>query len=525
MIQNSCENKCSNVDEVEGERENISRTHASCKIKGIVVEGCDWSKVTKEGQRGRERNESFLALLLSMLDVLRLTNLPVDILFEVMSYLDLADIAHLQQVSVFFYSFIFLDKFFTYFNTLKFFELFYRNRLFAVFLLPFVNPRYSYIRKRSYSADTDADDTIYQTPPIDFSRGDILRDTQRQDPSAAEIGQGNTIIHLAAANGSVKALERFFELETNDQLFFPTCRGSLFNVSALKFISLKPENINSRLVDMVNSEPNTPLGFISIISDSTKTADIFETVRFLFRVGRCDYEKRGRAGNTALGEAVQHAQLEMTKLLVSEIKQRLQDDLNASQRLSHVINTPNDYNENTVILAVRSSPAILDFILQEGGDANSCRGCTPVIHIVCSAFNLDTDEYSTTQSNSELLRILLRHNANPHIEHQTTGLKPLHTAAFWGNETAIRYLVNVAGIDPDLERNDLNRWFPMHYACRQGQIASITALLDCGASLMEQDEKDEMELDVPAPMDLLHFGSVKTRILEIARSRLKRAVA
>jgi ankyrin repeat protein len=222
-----------------------------------------------------------------------------------------------------------------------------------------------------------------------------------------------------------------------------------------------------------------------------------------------------------------------------------------------------------------------------GGNPNSARSGSPLMHIVCSQFNLDRqdpafyssyhqrrtdrnaqpqpasyltdavlaaiaeDDVVEQQPHDAVLRILLRYGADVNIIHRDTGMKPLHTAAFWGDQSAIEILVREARVDPNCTMNTTNRWLPMHYACSEGQIFSIQALITCGASvwsnrppartstllqtsipdasedaaadamIIEQvevvSEQQQQVTQPPAPLDLLAFDSLRSKILAYAR--------
>ncbi len=396
-----------------------------------------------------------------------LMGLPLDLIYEILSHLSLSDLARLQQTCSAFYNFILTDQQFTYFNTVKLFELYYHKRLFAVFLFPHIDPRYSYTG-RNISGRTE--NTVCTS--------------------------GNTAFHIAAANGLKDVISRFLVLEKTHQLRFMACNKTRYNEEAMQFVALNEANRNCRLVDLVNDEPNTALHYISVMPESVGENEVLGMAQLLIREGS-NVWKRGRAGNTVLSEASQHGQVAMVRLILNESKRMLMTQianrvqnrptldslinrlslhssrelqpskeevrLLAETHLAAQIDLVNDYEENALILAARSHAKIVRLLLEHGANPNVTRHGCPLIHIVCSNFLLDRQQPSefsayhnhrtraanTTQlpsltdqdpladeeeegaSQDQVLRYLLHYGADPHRAQDGTGMKPLHTAAFW----------------------------------------------------------------------------------------------
>lgn len=551
---------------------------------------------------------------------LQLLSLPIELIHEIFSHLSLNDLVRLQLTCNSLYNLILSDRAYTYYNTVKFFELYYSKQVLAIYLFAYIHPCYSYygLEKRGRPHST----------PL---------------PNGDDLAAGNTGFHIAAANGLKDVIDAYLQRERQDRLHFrPLNLRARFNQEAAEIIHLKPTNQDCRLVDLENDEPNTALHYISIIPEAINEDDVLSVARLLFRSGESDFRRKGRAGNTVLCEAAQHGQAKMVKLIVEEVKRSLlQDALKAGavlesplsgrdrsapthlqqnsslalplrqvrrqvrssvngqlasvpftdashynaiesqvhQQVVDYINTSNDYAENAVILAARSSPAILHHLLEEGGDPNSHRHSSPLIHIVCSLFSLDrqdpasfqqyhdersqnggqpyhernfylssyrngtADEMGDNKNYDLVLKSLLQFGADPHVVHEDTGMKPAHTAAFWGNTGALEILIKDASIDPNREVNLRNNWLPIHYACDEGQLWVIYTLIGHGAHIVypEEDEVQDMQVDggseilqhsrsaeedtinrairhAPNPIDLLRIDAMKVKVLLLARS-------
>jgi hypothetical protein len=188
---------------------------------------------------------------------------------------------------------------------------------------------------------------------------------------------GNTPVHLAAGNGLEAVIDFFLDAETQQQLNYPACAGTVYNQQAAMRVNVKHENTQCRLVDLVNDEPNTPLIFIGIVPDCVNEQSIVQVARSLVLEGGSNLWHRGRAGNTVLCESVQHGQLRMTRTILETARYAFLQQVAkqypsqtplewaaaAKRLLADYINHYNDYCENAVILAARSSPAILELLL------------------------------------------------------------------------------------------------------------------------------------------------------------------
>ena len=76
-------------------------------------------------------------------------------------------------------------------------------------------------------------------------------------------------------------------------------------------------------------------------------------------------------------------------------------------------------------------------------------------------------------------------------------MKPLHTASFWGNVSAVEVLVKEAKLDPNTERNEQNQWLPIHYACDEGQLWAIYSLVTNGADIWSELEQPPSDVSNP----------------------------
>jgi ankyrin repeat protein len=324
------------------------------------------------------------------------------------------------------------------------------------------------------------------------------------------------------------------------------------------------------------------LHYICILPDGVSERDMLRTARVLLDGGSNIWLK-GRAGNTVLAEAAQHGQLSIVKLLIQEYDRNIRLNKIKSS-LKHYVNEANDYFENSIILAARSHPSVLEFLLQNYGDPNSSRRGFSILHIACSRFQLDkrdpdilsdyhqhrtahhrwgtplppftedddeepeperitNSERMKREAHQRILSLLLEYGADPRKEEPSTGMKPLHTAAFWGDIIAIESLIRIGGVQPNEELNMRNGWLPIHYACSEGQILAIQRLITLGASIwdcsdvptsVEETEEEllppvprypflintsglPLGLHVPSPLDLLQFDLLKTRIRAFGR--------
>lgn len=468
--------------------------------------------------------------------------LPMDVLNKVFSFLTVQDVGRMQGVSRTLYNFIMTDSQFTYFNTLKFFELYYRKRLFAVFLFPYIHPRYSY-RTIPAGEDDDNDAVKYKTAYLDGS-------AHKNEMECDEESYGNTVVHVAAANGLYGPLKNYFTMECKGQLIFPRfSKSSIYNKQCHRKLYLKSNNESSSILELENEEPNTPLHYISIVPEDVDERCVISTARMLIREG-ADIWKKGRAGNTVLAEAAQHGHLGMVQMILAEVERKFRYD---EKILADYINTYNDYSENAVIMAARTSPEVLELLLRKGGDPNSSRRGYPLLTILASGFRLDrrdpltfesyhrqrtsrwatswprmtdceNEPQNTTKNHEQVITRLLEAGADPSRPEKGTGMTPLQMAAFWGDVRAIETIVRIGKIDPNNERNQLNDWLPVHYACSEGQIFALEALINLGAQIWEDDEDEfpaELALsrtNVPGPLELLGFDALKKKLLNYAKS-------
>jgi ankyrin repeat protein len=364
---------------------------------------------------------------------------------------------------------------------------------------------------------------------------------------------GNTPLHLAASNGLLDVLKNFFDRYEDSRRIFSS---SMFDYEAKKHLYVRPENEDCDLVNLVNEEPNSFLHYIAVLTEEKSMSEVLEVTRFILEQDSLDITRKGRAGNTILCEASQHGNFEMVKIIIEHLKEK------EVVELSYFVNIENDYNENAVILASRSSPKILEYLLENGGDPNSNRKGVSVLHIVCSNFRLDrqdpnhflayhrrqttrrgrvyrydyltdlADDFDdiTLSSHVETIKLLIKYGADINNMHQDTGMKPIHTASFWGDLEALEILVSSGAKVEDL--NPINNWTPMHYACDESQIFVIKLLLELGVNILEDkyvetfpqyssspESEHRFTTPPPPPLDLLMMG-LKSKVISFAR-RLK----
>lgn len=511
-----------------------------------------------------------------------LDSLPIELLMEVISYLGLRDLARLQCTCIKYYNLILMDKPFIFYNTTKFFELYYRQRLFATFLFPFIHPRYSY--------------TFHRVKPVDST---LARLETNNNGQIDDVCPSNTPIHLAASNGMYEIVSRFIRTEQNYNYKWTE---SVYNEECKMYLHLKPQNASCKLVHLINDEPNTPLHYICIRPEGYSEDDQLKTAQVLLGAGANVWLK-GRVGNTCLAEASQHGQLSLVRLILEEYEHSARVN-GVGKSMKDYVNEENDYCENAIILAARSHPEVLECLLQNHGNPNSCRRGYSILHIVSSKFHLDrrdpealsayhrqrtsdrhwnvpvvasiteigsdedsdhsddegigmqeediTDSKNTgcspavdkkTLVHDQVLKLLLMYGADPHMPEPSTGMRPLHTACFWGDISAIEMLILRGRVDPNNELNLQNGWLPIHYACSESQIFAIQTIMSFGCIIwdsvdmpsLEQHGLDEdgsselplpvpyypfsidtsllpLGLHVPSPMELLGLDMLKSRI-------------
>ena len=445
----------------------------------------------------------------------------------------------MQAVSRALYNHIMSDSQFTYFNTLKFFELYYKKRLFAVFLFPYIHPRFSF--------------RLGQSPPA--GGADQQQQQEQHNKPSADSGNdegcGNTPLHIAAANAVYVPIQTFFQTEAKGHLNYPSfTMRYLFNQQASKQLYLRENNATCSLLNLENEEPNTMLHYISIVPEDVDDNLVIETARKLIHVG-ADLWRKGRAGNTVLAEAAQHGHLNMVKMLIEEVERHF--DFNKEQVAAY-INTYNNYHENAVIMAARSSPQVLELLLKKGGDPNSTRRGYPLISILASGFRFDRrdpltfesyhrqrttrwgmpwprmtdqpdEEYQENASHAAVLALLLQSGADPRLPETATGMTPLQVAAFWGDVQAADILMRVGGVDPNTDVNAKTGWLAVHYAASEGQIFALESLVHAGAVLWDESSPVDGVVEgvpyvrqgIPSPMEVLAFDPIKTKLMKLAQ--------
>ena len=118
--------------------------------------------------------------------------------------------------------------------------------------------------------------------------------------------------------------------------------------------------------------------------------------------------------------------------------------------------------------------------------------------------------FAAGKGNSEVISILLRYKANVHARNYA-GRTPLHVAAFHGNEATVRTLY-LGGARLDAKEYYCG-YSPLHLAVIGSCNATIDALLECGASIMQ--------LDACGLTSIQRCQSQKIkRLLRVALSRL-----
>lgn len=428
-------------------------------------------------------------------------DLPLDVLSEIFSNLGLKDIAMIQSTNRLLYNYIMEDSQFMYYNTVKILDLYYKKKYLLEYLFIFVHPRYSLL----------------------MSQNDHI---------------GNTPLHIIAENGLQTIFYNILDREKSGLLTSNFTLRFLFNREASKIIHIKKSNINCRLTDLQNQEPNNILGFISYFKNNLTIS----FARNLIRSGSAfDLWKIGRAGNTALCEAIQAGNIKMVQMIIKEaiilFKNTCQNTY--QNTLAQFINKKNNYSENAIILASRTCPQILELLLKHGGDPNSDRNGFPLLTILASDYRLDrknpqtftmyhqhktVDWNSSTslmtrqkdveyekhkkKSNSiRVMKILLKNGANPFIIESSTGMTPLQMAAFWGDKSAINCLINFGKVDPNKDVNCKSGWLPIHYSCLEGQDSAIKCLIHNGAYIQKKNISlhlpEHLPEHVPSPFEVL----------------------
>ncbi|KAI3640584.1 hypothetical protein MIR68_001462 [Amoeboaphelidium protococcarum] len=472
-----------------------------------------------------------------------LFDLPLELLNSIMGHLDMKDLARLQMVNTSAYHYIMMNRQFTMYNTSKFFTLYYKHRLFAMFLFPFVHPRFQLMAVDDNSQGEDDDQTMI-----------VLDQSDEKLPN--DCTTGNTALHIAASNGQLNVIDKMLEMERDGMYDIFDFPDTAYNQDALKYLKLTDHNRDCALTDLLNDEPNTPLHYISILpNDEDSAQSVLNAAVFLIRSG-ADLWKKGRAGNTCLAEAAQHGQLEMVKLFIDAFKALY----NGHDDLTLYINEYNDYHENAVIMAARSSPEVLELLLQNGGDPNSMRRGYPILSIAASRFCLDRRDplnialyhrqitmrwsipvphlnlYDFVPENIPVnrfilvMKLLLQYGADASLAENSTGMKPMHIASMWGVTEAIEILLKSGNINPNEELNELNGWLPVHYVCRLGHIDSLQSLILNGAhawdgdSIQNQGNENPQvsslaRVNVPAPLDILYIDAIKANIRDLISHR------
>ena len=89
-----------------------------------------------------------------------------------------------------------------------------------------------------------------------------------------------------------------------------------------------------------------------------------------------------------------------------------------------------------------------------------------------------------------------------------TSCAPLHEAAMAGNVDIIQYLATeVDGVDLDVRTYGPPSFTPLHLAAQQGHVEAVTALVDCGATLIVVDRCCRTPKDLAREMgrtDVVH---------------------
>lgn len=96
------------------------------------------------------------------------------------------------------------------------------------------------------------------------------------------------------------------------------------------------------------------------------------------------------------------------------------------------------------------------------------------------------------ETGTEILKLLLRHGAEPNIFDTLRGLTPLHVAAMKGNAPSVRSLM-AAGADRTLLTDALSRRTALHYAVESDDGATVRSLVDNSSSSLLGVNKEEKQ--------------------------------
>ena len=86
--------------------------------------------------------------------------------------------------------------------------------------------------------------------------------------------------------------------------------------------------------------------------------------------------------------------------------------------------------------------------------------------------------------NVETIKVLVQAGADINEEVRTSHMTPIHFAAEY--QDSFEHIVGLANLGARIDGKDYMSWTPLHWASWRGHLASLNALLECGASVLTQ---------------------------------------
>ncbi|ELR18058.1 ankyrin 2,3/unc44, putative [Acanthamoeba castellanii str. Neff] len=119
---------------------------------------------------------------------------------------------------------------------------------------------------------------------------------------------------------------------------------------------------------------------------------------------------------------------------------------------------------------LRGDERAAEALLAKGAmpENGGCRGVPPLFS-------------AAARGNADLVRLLLKHGADPNKEERKQRLAPIHIAADKGHVEAIEALLEAGvAVDQKATQGDMT---PLHHACSTGRLEAVKLLLDKGAAV------------------------------------------
>ena len=193
------------------------------------------------------------------------------------------------------------------------------------------------------------------------------------------------------------------------------------------------------------------------------------------------WQLKDENGYTALHKSVFLGDLEMTKLILDEIKKRL--GLGSTAAVSKFINEKN--NEGVTALhyaAYKGNMDLFDLLMKNGATVEAVTNLGKnVLHMAAEGNQPSMIIYLISQHGQDILSM------------DENGSTPLHWACYSGSEEAVNFLIY---LNAKIDAQDKEKLTPLHLAALGGKEKIVLRLLQKNADKNLSNTKGELPIDL-----------------------------